>query len=233
MRRGLTAIVLAALAVAAMFGWQQHKLATARADKDRAEMQAGIAASRTLSALFERTGDLRIATLRGTVVTETRASSGPFADIQRTRAPYSVSYFVDLRSIGPKQYRWDARHRVLFVEVPDVQAAPPAVDMARARVEQDGFWISRSAGQAMQQQAATNLSATARATARDAEHLRRAQYAARVGIAALFAAPLRAAGVAGVDVQVRLASDPRPGGYKPWDMSRSIEEVLADPRLKL
>ena len=232
MRRGLTLIVLAALALAALFAWQQYKLAIARADKERAEMQAGIAASRTLSALFERTGDLRVATLRGTVVTETRASSGPFADTQRTRAPYSVSYFVDLRRIGSRQYRWDARHHVLFVELPDVQVAPPAIDMARARVEQDGFWISRTAGLAMQQQAAANLSATARATAGEAEHLRQAQYAARVGIAALFAAPLRAAGVAGVDVRVRLASDPRPGGYRPWDVSRSIEEVLADPRLK-
>ncbi len=232
MRRGLTLLVLAAVALAALFAWQQHKVDVARADQERAEMNAGIAASRTLSALFERTGDLRVATLHGMIVAETRASSGPFANTQRTRAPYSVNYFVDLRHIGPRQYRWDARHRVLFVEVPEVTIAPPNVDMARAKVEQDGFWISRGAGQAMQQQAAANLSATARATAGDAEHLRKAQYSARVGIAALFTAPLRAAGVVGVDVQVRLASDPRPGGYKPWDVSRSIDEVLADPKLK-
>ena len=232
MRFPMRLLTLAAVALLAVFLWQRHQLTTARADKDRADMQAGIAASRTLSALFERAGDLRVATLRGTVVTETRATSGPFADTQRTRAPYSVDYFVDLRCVGLAHYRWDREHRVLFVEVPDVRAAPPNIDMARAKVEQDGLWISRGAGLSMQRQAAANLSATARDTALAPERLRRAQYAARVGIAEMFAAPLRAAGVGPIDVQVRLASDPRPGGYHPWDVSRSIEAVLADPKLK-
>lgn len=231
MRRGLKLLVLAAVALAVLFAWQQHKVNLAIADEERAEMQTGVAASRVLSALFERKGDLRVATLHGEIVTETRASSGLFDNTQNTRAPYSVDYFVDLRGIGPRQYRWDAQHRVLFVEVPDVTIAPPNVDMARAKVQQDGWWIGRGAGQVMQHQAAANLSATARATAGDAEHLRKARYSARVGIAALFATPLSAAGIVGVDVQVRLASDPRPGGYKPWDVSRSIEEVLADPKL--
>ncbi|WP_425229387.1 hypothetical protein [Sphingomonas sp.] len=223
MAKRLTLIALLALLLAAAF-WRQQRRA------DRAEWDAGLAASRTLSATFERTGVLEVARLSGEAVTRVdgRSGFGVFGNVQVTRAPYSVGYQVDLRRLTRAGYRWNSRARVMTVTIPDVVVGTPAVDLAQARTAQAGLYISRQSGVAMQQRVAANLAAAAGATAAAPENVGRAQAAARKAVARLVAAPLDAAGLTGVRVVVRLPGEVRPAGLdrRQWDMSRPIAEVL-------
>lgn len=211
--------------VAAAFWWQGRRA-------DRAEMDAGLAASRTLSAVFERTGNLQVARLSGDAVTRVIGSSGfgMFPNVQTTRAPYSVDYLLDLGKLHPSDYRWNGDAKVMIVTVPEVTVGRPNVDLAQARSEQSGLYISRKSGLQMTQRVATNLAAAAQAKASAPENLRRAQAAARDRVADLIAQPLVAAGIDDVRVVVRLAGEARPPGLdaEQWDMSRPIGEVLRE-----
>ncbi|WP_419808792.1 hypothetical protein [Sphingomonas sp.] len=225
MGKKLTALVVLVLVlvVAAAF-WRDHRRA------DRAEMDAGLAASRTLSAVFERTGTLQVARLSGEAVTRVSGSSGfgVFTNVQTTRAPYSVDYLLDLSRLRAADYRWNRAAKVMVVTVPTVTVGKPNIDFAQARSDQSGLYISRKSGLGLQQRAAGNLAAAAGAAAASPANLAKAQAAARDAIAALVASPLAAAGVGEVRVVVRLAGEERPAGLdrEQWDMSRPLTEVL-------
>ena len=224
-------LILAALVGLAVLGailWQQRRA-------DRAEWEAGLAASRTLSAVFERTSALQVARLSGEAVTRVQGGSGPggvFRNVQVTRAPYAVNYTVDLSGLTPDNYRWNPDGKIMIVTVPEVTASSPSVDMARARSQQDGIYISRGSGLAMGQRVAGNLAAAAKQKAESAENMARAQTAARAAVQALVAAPLAAAGIEDVKVVVRLPGEARPSGLdaERWDESRPLAEVLAEQR---
>lgn len=216
-------IVLLVVAVAGAFWWQDRRA-------DRAERDAGLAASRTLSAVFERTSTLQVARLSGEAVTRVdgRSGYGMFANVQTTRAPYRVDYLVDLRRLTPADYRWNADERVMTVTIPEVVAGEASVDMARATSTQDGLFISRRSGLAMQQQVAGNLALAANRTAQLPENLGRAQASARDAVEALVSGPLLAAGLDDVRVIVRLPGEAKPVGLsrEQWDESRPLRDVL-------
>lgn len=217
-------LVVVAVIVGA-FWWQARRA-------ERAEMEAGLAASRTLSAVFERTAALQVARLSGEAVTRVDGTSGygMFANIQVTRAPYSVDYLVDLRRLTPTDYRWNAKARTMIVTIPAVTVGKPNIDLAQARTTQGGVFISRASGLAMQQRVAGNLALAAGRKAEAAENIAAAQTSARAAVQALVSAPLTAAGIGGVDVVVRLPGEDKPAGLdrERWDMSRPIAEVLRE-----
>lgn len=225
MARRTILILLLAAALAGGFVYLQRRRTA------EAEWRAGIDATRVIDIAFDRTSELRVSRLHGTMLTRTEAAgcAGLCHGLQLTRAPVSVGYVVDLRHLPPSAFRWNAADRVMFVELPDVTVEDPNIDMAKAEVRQQGMWISRSMGQAMQSRAATNLAQKAQATAHDPANILRARAAAREAVRRLIAAPLAAAGLPGVTVKVRLAADPLPDNRQ-WDVSRSIADVLADPR---
>lgn len=226
MGRGVRLIAMAALLVTGILGWQQYRIRQAEKDRARADLEAGLAASRVLSETFGREASLRVATLGGSVLSQGGCTSAyVFANQQRTVAPFSVAYSVDLRAVDRSRFRWDAAGRTMFVELPDVSVEPPAIDVARARSSQSGVYISRSCGLAMQRQIAGRLQAAAGDRAHRADHLRDARESARSAVAALVRAPLAAAGVNLVEVRVRFPFDPKPDD-RHWDVSRSIEDVL-------
>lgn len=230
---GVRLLLLVAVVAGAFAWWEHHQAGKAQQAKDQAELQAGIDASRVLTDRFAAESDLRVARRSGTIRTRGACTSlHLFSNEQRTIAPYSVGYFVDLAGMDRSRYRWDARDRVMFVEVPDVTVDAPNIDTAHARSEQSGMVISRACGLAMQQQVAGRLRDVANDWARRPDHLAEARGAARAAVAALVRGPLAAAGLGKVTVRVRLAGDPRPADDRQWDVSRSIEEVLADPRLR-
>lgn len=225
MGRRLTAVVAVLVLVLGGYAlWQKRAAA-------RAEEQLGLAAARTLSATFERASDLRVARLTGEVLAASEGTSGyVFANRQRTRAPYAVEYYVDLGTVGPSAYRWNRRDRIMTVDLPEVTVGRPAVDMGAARVTQDGLYVSRAAGIAMQRDAAGRLSAAAGAKARNPENLLRARAAARAAVERLVAAPLAAAGQGRVRVAVRFPDERRPPNLSDdqWDVTRSLQEVLGN-----
>lgn len=225
----LTVLLLAALAVG--FLVERHRRHRAEAERRHAELQAGVDASRVLSATFGRAASLRVATLTGQVMSRGACTSGYlFAGEQRTAAPYRVDYAVDLSGVGRAAYRWDVRDRVMFVTLPDVTAEPPAIDMAQARSEQTGLFVSRACGLALEKQVAARLAGAARVRSLRPDTMADAREAARAAVEGLVRAPLAAAGVTGVTVRVRFPFDARPKDDRQWDVSRSIDDVLSDPR---
>lgn len=227
-------LIVLLLGVGAVLLFSRWQVAQERRKRVAAELQAGLRASEVLSATFARESSLRVATLTGAVRSQgTCASANVFTDTQQTVAPYSVAYSVDLGRFDRRGLRWDARDRVMFVELPGVLAEPPALDMAAARSAQTGIFISRACGIAMQQQVAGRLVAAAADKAHSPAYLAQAREAARTAVTRLVAAPLAAAGLGRVEVRVRFATDPRPQDDRRWDVSRSIEEVLADPSLNV
>jgi hypothetical protein len=225
--RRLIALLLVAVAVLAGALWWQARRT------DEAKRALGLESARMVDAVFARTSELKVSTLSGSVVARSEAASGGLVPVsQTTRAPASVDYFVDLRAVRPGSYRWNEQARTLSVDVPDVVAARPNIDMARAEVRQQGMFISRAAGRAMQQQAAARLNARAEAEAARPENMARAREAARDAVARLFREPLRAAGLGQVRVLIRFPGERRPDGLsaEQWDRSRSLQEVLGDAR---
>lgn len=197
----------------------------------RAEAQLGLESARVLEAAFERTSALQVARLRGRVIAKSEATSGGglFANEQKTRAPFTALYTLDLRRLEPSDYRWNADARTMTVDIPEVTVGAPNIDMTQAQVEQSGVYISRRAGQQMQQQAAARLQARAQEEARKPENVVKAREAARAAMAAFVRAPLAAANRGDVRVVVRLPGEARPPALSQdeWDVSRSIEEVYA------
>ena len=226
MGRGVRLIVTAALVVAALLGYQQFRVRQAEQARARAELEAGLAASRVLSETFSREASLRVATLGGSVLSQGGCTSAyVFANQQRTIAPFSIGYSVDLKNVDQSRLHWNAAGRIMTVDLSDVRVEPPAVDLAKARSSQSGVYISRSCGLAMQRQIAGRLQAAADERAHRADHLRDARESARSAVAALVRAPLAAAGIGPVEVRVRLPFDPQPNDRR-WDVSRSVNDVL-------
>lgn len=225
MAKKLILIALVAAAIVGGFCWQARRA-------ERAEMEAGLAASRTLSAVFERTAALQVARLSGEAVTRVDGSSGygMFPNVQTTRAPYTVDYLVDLRRLRPADYRWNGKDRTMIVTMPEVTVGKPNIDLARARTMQGGLFISRASGVAMQQRVAGNLALAAERTAGTPENIAKARGSARAAVEALVEGPLTAAGIVDVTVVVRLPGEDRPPGLdrERWDMSRPIAEVLRE-----
>ena len=225
----LALAVIAALIV--LLGLAKYHQRQERRRREAAELQAGVDASRVLSVVFERAGALRAARLRGDIMSRGACVSAyTFANGQQTVAPYSVNYLLDLSKVGRASFRWEQHDRVMFVDLPAVTVEAPAIDMSRARSHQTGLFISRACGLAMARQIAGNLSSAAAVHARRSDYLGRATAAAREEVTQLIAAPLAAAGLGAVAVRVRMPSDPVPAGSEQWDRSRSIDEVLADPK---
>ena len=200
---------------------------------DRAETQArsvGIDVSRTLTASFAGMNALKVGTVSGDVLTSSNSTAmfGTLPVVQRTRAPYSVDYFVDLSRLSVASYRWNAKARTMSIDVPDVTIAAPNIDTSHAQVTQQGLYIPRAAGVAMQRQAAERATAVARRTADAPRYRDQARANARRAIAQVVQAPLQAAGFGNVRVAVRFPDDPHPENIdrETWDESTPLAEIL-------
>lgn len=144
----------------------------------------------------------------------------------KVRQPWSVAYFGDMGALSLNDYIWDERTRTLLVRAPTIRPDPPNIDESRQIVVYDGPIITRD----MQTKLRTDIARTAvkqaNAEAIKPENLEAANRAAREKVAANLEGPLRAVGVTNVRIQVV----PREvtGKAQPWDVSRSIAEVLAE-----
>lgn len=222
--RRLILLGLAVLAiVGALFVWRSNQRV------DHAEAEAGLASARVLDSVFERTSKLQVATLSGRASAQS-VVPGLFESRQTTRAPFSAVYTIDLRQIDRSDYRWNQRDRIMTVQIPAVAVAKPAIDMTRAATNQSGVWISRRAGQKLQQIVVGRLDAVAAREASKPENIAKAQDAARAAVARLIEAPLAAAGQEGVRVVIRMPGEERPAALtaEQWDVSRSLEEIYRD-----
>ncbi len=210
-------------------GW----IAIERQQAAQEARSVGIEVSRTITASFAGMNALKVGTVSGDVLSSSNTTTffGTLPVIQRSKAPYSVDYFVDLSKLSAANYRWNATTRTMSIDVPDVTIAAPNIDGANAAIVQQGVYISRGAGITLQKQAAERANAAARKTAQDPKYIAQARANARAAIAKLAAAPLKAAGLGTVKVAVRLPVDAKPASVtqEDWDRSTPVGEILARP----
>lgn len=225
MNRKVIGIVIALGVVAWIVVQRQQAAQEARS--------VGIEVSRTITASFAGMNALKVGTVSGDVLSSSNTTTffGTMPVIQRSKAPYSVDYFVGLSKLSAASYRWNATTRTMSIDVPDVMIAAPNIDGAKAAIVQQGVYISRGAGITLQQQAAERANAAARKTAQDPKYIAQARANARAAIAKLAATPLKAAGLGIVKVAVRFPIDPKPEAVAQadWDRSTPVAEILARP----
>jgi hypothetical protein len=142
--------------------------------------------------------------------------------------PGMVRYEVDLGRLTDRDVIWEAGSRTLSVRLPPVEVDGPQVDLNAIRQYGSDGLLTRFTDTGQRLDAANRRAGQAELVrqAREAPMIRLARDATRRAVERSFAMPLRAAGI-DATVKVRFADEPQPSNEQ-WDVSRSIEEVLAN-----
>ena len=215
------ALILAAIAIVAILGWRWYSA------EQEAKLGRALATNTAsvLSVTFQKERALKVYSARGTLIASNRdVNAAGLSVTQTTTAPFSVDYFVDLARVDQRRFRWDKASKTMFVEIPDVTTGEPNVDERRAKVEQQGLWVSREAGQRLRRASATALAQGAKDAAQKPERLEAARQSAVEAVAELTEASLAAAGLTDIRVIVRFPFERR--SSEEWDRSTPLSEVL-------
>lgn len=220
-------LLTAALLIGGIAWWQADRAKERRVQEELAQAQGIV---RVLSATFANKAALKVGEINGTLdVTVVDPGAIPLLrSSQKATVPYSVGYTLDLSDLGADDYRWEPDKRTLTIRVPLVSAEPPNVDEAnRAVAGTSGIFVTRGASTNLARRASQLATAKAGEVAAEPENLSRAQQNAEKVVADIARTPLEAAGLGPVTVRV---VTPAAGvrNSERWDVSRSIEQVLAD-----
>ncbi|GAA4022330.1 hypothetical protein GCM10022280_23720 [Sphingomonas swuensis] len=220
-------LLIAAMILGALFWWRAEQAKERRAEEELAQAQGIV---RVLSQTFSNRAALKVGEINGTLdVTTVDPGAVPFLrSSQKATVPYSVGYTLDLRDLGADDYRWDPAARTLTIRVPLVAAEAPNIDEAnRAVAGTSGLFVTRGASANLARRASQLATAKAGEVAEEPANLARAQANAEKVVADLARAPLETAGLGPVTVRVVTPAAGVRDGER-WDVSRSIEQVLAD-----
>jgi hypothetical protein len=220
-------LLIAALLIGGIAWWQADKAEERRVQEELAQAQGIV---RVLSATFANKAALKVGEINGTLdVTVVDPGAIPILrSSQKATIPYSVGYTLDLSDLGADDYRWEPDKRTLTIRVPLVSAEPPNVDETnRAVAGTSGIFVTRGASTNLARRASQLATAKAGEVAAEPANLSRAQANAEKVVADMARTPLEAAGLGPVSVRV---VTPAAGvrNSERWDVSRSIEQVLAD-----
>lgn len=143
--------------------------------------------------------------------------------------PGSVRYEVDLAKLNADNVRWDAETNTLSVAMPPIEIARPEVQIDRIQSYDDGgiLMALTDAEKTLDQENRNKGVAELAKQAKNPVQMRLARDAARRAVASSFVLPLRAAGL-DATVDAFFAFERGGGNADRWDVSRSIEDVLAD-----
>jgi len=222
MRNGrAVALVMALVAVLALaWGYQAQQARKA------AELQLGLDSARVIAQAFAGANALKVAEVRGTV--RARSEDPGFIGVldasQEITAGFTVDYFVDMAAITTADFAWNPAARRLVIEIPEVSPARPNIDEAGAVVTQKGLFISRETGIALQRKASFAMAARASQTARSPANMDNARKAAVEAVRRNALAPLAAAGIGEVTVEVRFKGQ-RNANDDVWDYTLPYEQV--------
>ena len=105
-------LLLAALVLGGFSWWSRHSAEQARQREELAQAQGIV---RVLSATFADKAALKVGEVTGTLdVTSVDPGAVPLLrSAQKATVPYSVGYAMDLRQLGPDDYRWEPASRTL------------------------------------------------------------------------------------------------------------------------
>nr|WP_314443010.1 DUF4230 domain-containing protein [uncultured Sphingomonas sp.] len=208
--------------------WWSAKRAEERRVEEQLAQAQGIV--RVLSATFSNKAALKVGEINGTLdVTTVDQGAVPFLrSSQKATIPYSVGYTLDLSGVGADDYLWDPEARALTIRVPAVTPEAPNVDEAnRAIAGTSGLFVTRGASANLARRASQLATAKAGEVAAEPANLAKAQANAEKVVADLARTPLQAAGLGPITVRVVTPAAGVRDGER-WDVSRSIEQVLAD-----
>ena len=188
------------------------------------------AIDRIVQTTFSRKTALKVATLSGKEQVTARdvRMGGWLTSAKVIKVPFTVDYFVDLSGLSAKRYRWDAVHRRLTVEIPDVTVARANVDESNMTIDQTtGVWVTRAAEAALARNISAKAQRNAEVEAGKAEHLAAARESARRGLATLLQGALAASQRDKIEVAITFPFE-RHGDGERWDTTKSIAEVLGN-----
>ena len=226
-RLPLTALIKTLLVAALLIG-AGYLLARYLDRQEQVEVKES-SVDKLVVALRENRNRLQVYRLSGSVTTKRRTSGGLGGILtgeMTVKQPWSVAYFVDMGALSLDDYVWDERTRTLLVRAPTVRPEAPNIDEARQVVAYQGPLITRDMQTRLRQGVAVGAQQQAVAEAAKPENIAAANDAARRAIARNLQAPLRAAGLGDVTVEVRAPE--RGQNSERWDVSRSIADVLAE-----
>lgn len=231
MKRPVMILIIVAVLVALLLGYRAYR----GHQRDYVvERQDGEAVARIVGTTFAQANALKVATLAGAVQTPAtdEGSIRIFKSDKVVKQPFTVDYFVNMASLTLADYSWDQASKTLRVRAPDVVPAAPNIDeSARTLSRTRGIFVTRGASDRLEQRIAGTAVAQTRQEAAKPERIAAAREAARRAIAANLKGPLAAAGLGDAQVEVVMPGDPKPGNSsEQWDVSRSLEEVLAERR---
>lgn len=227
LRRYWPLLLLALAAIGGAYWWQSKRAEERRVEEQLAQAQGIV---RVLSATFSNKAALKVGEINGTLdVTVVDPGAVPLLrSSQKATIPYSVGYTLDLSQVGADDYRWDPNTRDLTIRVPLVTPEPPNVDEANRAVSgTSGLFVTRNASANLARRASRLATAKAGEVAAEPANLAAAQKNAEKVVAGLARAPLDAAGLGPITVRVITPADGERNSER-WDVSRSIEQVLAD-----
>lgn len=157
---------------------------------------------------FEKQNSLNVFASRFEVVAESTNSTsvGPITIARAKQAdiiPATVTYQVELGSVGRDRLSWNADTETLSVVLPKLKVSRPNLDEARKKSYSEGVWISREASRKLNAQNSAQAEQKALAFAQNPEVLALAREAAKSAIRMNLTAPLKAAGYGSAKVTVR------------------------------
>ena len=199
----------------------------ARPARERAE---ALQLSEVLTEAFLRASAIKAATLTGVVRADASDSRlfGLLNSEQRLIAPYSIDYLVELKGLGPSDYRWDNTTQQLTVRLPDVHVGKPNVDESRAYVvNRKGMFVTAEAMDNLRRKGSIGLREAVLVKASTPKYISKAREGARAAFTNLLRAPLTITGNRSIKIKVRFATEGS-DAYELWDESTSIADVLAD-----
>ena len=210
-----------ALLALAMAGWAWKERNRANVAEETVNTNAAI----MLREIFTAKRELKVGRLSGFVVARTQYNGRVFKPIQETKAPVSIDYTVDMNKISNKDIYWNKQSRELVIFIPDVVVDKPNIDFINSYVKQEGIWIGREVGIAMQRDVIKKITARANERARDPKNIANARQEAQKFVRDLIRRPLSAIGYDDIRIRVRFSWE---RGGERWDVSRSLEEVLGN-----
>ncbi len=220
------AVILLLVGAAMLIGWQRY-------DRDYvvAVEEDGVAVTKVIAAKIAGVSSLKVSELSGTVQSTAQdvRGFGLLKSDQVVKMPFSVDYFVDVGGLGEGDLEWNEATRTLIVNAPDVKPGKPNVDESRRTlVRTQGVFVTRQAGEELSRRVSAHAQSRAQREAQAPERMAQARDYGRTALTKLMAAPLAAAGYGDARVIVTFPPERAGRNQEQWDVTTSVNEVLAN-----
>lgn len=227
--KALLWMALVIIAGLAIFAFLQNQRA------EKAETNLPYETGIVIAEKLERTVSLHVSVLSGRVVTTASDPGfwGLLPSSQKRVTPFTVDYYVNFRTVGIQNYRWNEAERTMTVEIPDVVPAKPNLDEITSVSEgPSGPIVTGAAAGRLALQLSIRAQSVANARARNPKNLAEARRHAREAVQQLVGTPLRASGLGSINVVTRFPWERSGLAFERWEESTPLLQVLEEAKRK-